>query len=69
MSENSNMVFSNQAICSIDAAESNTFFSPTTPIALAAQDPESTSLVVWTEICRIVTSLAQFDRMMQLTLQ
>lgn len=63
------MVPSNQAICSIHAAESNTFFSPTTQLALSAQDPELTSLVVWAEIRTIVTLLAQFDGMMQLTLQ
>ena len=63
------MVPSNQAICSIHAAESNTFFSPTTQLALSAQDPELTSLVVWAEIRTIVTLIAQFDGMMQLTLQ
>jgi hypothetical protein len=63
------MVSSNQAICSVDDAESNTFFSPTTQIALSAQDPELTSLVVRTEIRRIVMLLAQFDGMMQLTFE
>jgi hypothetical protein len=52
-----------------DAAESNAFFSPTTQMALSARDPEWTSLVVWAEIRRTVTLLAQFDVMMQLTLQ
>jgi hypothetical protein len=63
-SHNSSKVSSNQARCSTDAADSNTFFCPTTQMALSAQDPESTSLVVWTEIRRTVTMLAQFDGMM-----
>jgi len=62
------MVSSNQAICSVHDAESNTFFSPTIQIALSAQDPELTSLVC-TEIRRIVMLLAQFDGMMQLTFE
>jgi len=68
-SDNSNMVSSNQARCSIDVADSNIFFSPTTQIALSLQDPESASPAVWTEIRRTVTLLAQFYGMMQLTLQ
>jgi len=40
-----------------------------TQIALPVQDPESASLAVWTEIRRTVTLIAQFDGMMQLTLQ
>jgi hypothetical protein len=63
------MVPSNQARYSMNAADSNTFFSPTTQMALSEQNPESTSLVVWTEIHRTVTLLPQFDGMMQLTLQ
>jgi hypothetical protein len=53
----------------MDAADSNTFFSPITQMALSSQDPESTSLAVRSEIHRTFTLLAQFDGMMKLTLQ